>query len=530
MLKAKGMPSWAQQVTVALSYGVAYFVLREFIGAVSFQPYSGLRLTLLFLLPVRLWPALAVGEFAVLSANAIQCAYLYGTTWAVVRSIPTVALAFPIVYLARKRWTDLMEKLSERFLVIFLAGMVCSVLWSLNNFAVFVVTKMPAAYTPPPYNLVLERYFLGQCIGIIILTPLTLWINTLVKEKLDRNELWERFTSSKLTMETAIMLIPSLIFLTWLATKGGDVSDMARMAIFLPAAALTLRNGWLGAAVGSALAACCVLIAVPEPDSQNALNAQAFITFASSILLVLGGRISALHKREEQERVEERRAMLIAQKSIMQSERRLHQAAEALDEIRDVMAVSQDYMLDRFQRLLSPAEQRGYRRDAAQTQQLLYQLAGGLSPRIRGERDLPITLSTGTLARALDEAGVAYRCDVHGKIEHSLGPVLPIALYRLACEAALSLCDQHHAMRLHLRLRSGVSGGKVWALLSLEGREAANEPFGNIAPLKRHIGASGLDMDALRDQARIYGGNLKIRSTSGGQRIIILLTDEAEAA
>lgn len=528
MLKAKGMPNWLQQAAVAVGYGIVGYIAQQFVIS-HFQPYAGLRLVLLLVLPYRFWPALAVGELASLGAVAIECGPLYGWGWAAFRAFPSVVLAMPIIRAFRNRWPRLGDKVSANVAPLLASTLAVSAVWAAYSLVIFSMLRTPAGYVSPPYHLLAERYFLGQCVGIITLTPLLLWLNEACHKSTWR-ELWNEFVSSRLALESTVILVPSLFFLTWLAIRGSDeIAQIARMAMFLPVAALTLRNGWRGAAIGSALASICVIIAMPAARDPGTVAAQAFIALTSGILLLLGSRISALHSREQQERIDERRAIQLAQSSILQSERRLHQAAEALEDMRDIMAVSQDYIFDRFQRLLSPAEQRGFRRDAAQTQQQLYQLAGGLSPRLQREQDLPVTLSNGTLARALDEAGVAYRCDVQNRAPGQLGAALPIALYRLACEAALHLCTQYHSKRIHLRLRVGVTGERVWALMSIEGGEAANEPFIRGSMLQRHLGASGMDLEALRGQAKVYGGNVRMRSTEGRPRITLLLT-EAEVA
>jgi glucose-6-phosphate-specific signal transduction histidine kinase len=449
-----------------------------------------LRLVLLLVLPYRFWPAQAAGELASLGAVAIECGPLYGWGWAAFRAVPTVVLAMPIVRAFRNRWPRLGDKVSANVAPLLACTLVVSAVWAAYSLVIFSMLRTPAGYVSPPYHLLAERYFLGQCVGIITLTPLLLWLNE-ARHKSTWRELWNEFVSSRLALESTVILVPSLFFLTWLAIRGSDeIAQIARMAMFLPVAALTLRNGWRGAAIGSALASICVIIAMPAARDPGTVAAQAFIALTSGILLLLGSRISALHSREQQERIDERRAIQLAQSSILQSERRLHQAAEALEDMRDIMAVSQDYIFDRFQRLLSPAEQRGFRRD---------------------------------------EAGVAYRCDVQNRAPGQLGAALPIALYRLACEAALHLCTQYHSKRIHLRLRVGVTGERVWALMSIEGGEAANEPFIRGSMLQRHLGASGMDLEALRGQAKVYGGNVRMRSTEGRPRITLLLT-EAEVA
>ncbi|HEX7814119.1 MASE1 domain-containing protein [Dyella sp.] len=528
MLKAKGMPLWAQHMAVAVGYAVAGYFLQQWVIS-HFQPYSGLRLALLLMLPRRFWPALAVGELASLGQVAIECGPLYGWGWAAMRAFPPILLAMPIVHAFRNHWPRLNDRLSANIAPMLACTLAVATVWATFSLATFMSLRVPAGYVPPPYYLLAARYFLGQCVGIITFTPILLWLN----ETLTRShwrEVWNEFIVDRLALESTVILLPSLAFLTWLAIKGsGELTQVARMAMFLPVAALTLRNGWRGAVIGSAMASICVMIAMPAARDPATVSAQAFITLTSGILMLLGSRISLLHEREQRQRMDERRAMQLAQNNILQSERRLHQAAEALEDMRDIMAVSQDFMFDRIQRMLSPTEQRNFRRDNAQTQQRLYQLASGLSPRLRREQDLPVTLSNGNLARALDEAGVAYHCEVQNRIPGQLGPVLPLALYRLACEAALHMCAEYRTRRIHLRLRLGMTGDQVWALLTLDGREAENEPLANVSVLQRHLGASGMDLDTLRSQTKIYGGNLRVRSREEGPRITLLLTDEADS-
>jgi glucose-6-phosphate-specific signal transduction histidine kinase len=528
MLKARGMPNWVQHVAIALGYAASYYLLRQ-ISVSHFQLFSGLRLFLLLVVPYRFWPALAVGETIPLAELAIECGPLYGWDWALVRVIAPILPSFAIVHWFRERWPRMADKFSDQMAPWLLCVMVVSITWCACNLAVFAMTKMPADYVVPPYHVVAGRYFVGHCVGILMLTPLLLWGREVVHKGTWRL-LPQQLVSNTKTLESIAVLIPSLGFLTWLAIKNdNDLGQIARMAMFLPVAMLTLRHGWRGAAIGTAVASTCIIIAMPHIHDLTTVTAHTFISLTSSILLLLGSRISALHAREKQERIDERRAMQMAQQSILLSERRLHTAAEALEDIRDIMAVSQEYMLDRFQRLLSPDEQRGYRRTAAQTQAQLYQLASGLSPRIQREQDLPVTLSSGALARALDEAGVAYSCEVQNQIPGQMGPMLPIALYRLACEASLLLCTHYQSTRIQLRLRVGLTGERVWAMLMIDGREASNEPVIRSNMLQRNLGAGGMDLAMLRNQAKVYGGNLRMRTSAEGARITMLLTD-TEAA
>lgn len=78
-------------MAIAAAYGAAY----EFARHLSFPQWmitAGLRLACLFLLPLRYWPALALGEGSPLLETSLLCVSDLGIPWAISESVPMVVL------------------------------------------------------------------------------------------------------------------------------------------------------------------------------------------------------------------------------------------------------------------------------------------------------------------------------------------------------------------------------------------------------------------------------------------------------
>jgi glucose-6-phosphate-specific signal transduction histidine kinase len=406
--------------------------------------------------------------------------------------------------------------------VLLLCTLLVSVLWTLTDTVTLSLATIPAGYD---YRAAMGRYFLGTYIGILTIVPLTLAIRDEVVGRSMRRVL-ARLTESRLVMETVSLLLPALALLVWLASGvAGDAGQAARMAMFLPVAWLSLRHGWRGAAVGGAAANIAIILTMPVRHDHETVQAQAFIAFTITTMLMLGARIAVLHERERQERTDSRLALAMAQRNVYLGELQLRQTSYALEQMSGAIQASYTQLLGRMRCLMPGADERTYYRQAAVAQHQMYRLADSLYPLSWRDRGLPAALREGSIPRALDEGGIVYWCDIQGDVGQLSGSV-HMALYRLASEAIAIVCARRNVSKLRVRLRGGRFGDRRWAVLCVDGEvdyeRLARVRWDDILPA---LGGTGMGLGALKDRAGIFEGKVHARARGGGNRISMILFD-----
>lgn len=529
MRKGTRWSIWLQHLAVVVAYAVGYTLLRQISFSHWFLP-SGFRLSLLLLVPRRYWAALAIGEIFPLAYTSYTCLDELGPVWSVLMVIPPIALAMPIVHWCRKQLVLFPTKHSLNMGSFLFCTLLVSMLWTALNLIAYAVALYPAGYQPD-YAEWAGRYFLGNYLGILTITPLVL----LVRETLQSGP-WHqwvrRVASSRLLIESVSLLLPALALLTWLGVSTtGDVRQVARIAMFLPVSWLALRHGWRGAAFGGAMASIGIVLTMPALYDHATQQAQVLIAFTITTLLMLGSRIAVLREGEQQGRIDGKLAFDVAQRSMHLSELRLRQTAYAIESIGSAIQQSHNHLLGQLRRLLPSAEEEGgYQRQAKVMQQQVFRLADSMYPLVWRGHGLPTALSEGTIARALSEAGISYECEMQGRGLSQLSSDVHIALYRIACEAVVYSLAQKQCVQLTLNVRSGLTHGRRWVVLRLVSREAsAFTVAAEWQDLVSRLGASGLGLAAIEDRARIYGGQVHVQHTLSGLQISALLHDSDAA-
>jgi signal transduction histidine kinase len=194
------------------------------------------------------------------------------------------------------------------------------------------------------------------------------------------------------------------------------------------------------------------------------------------------------------------------------------------------MQLTHDRILNRFRHALPFDEGQGYRKQVETTRKHVYQLANSMHPIAWRERGLPAALNE-TIARALDEAGMSYRCTIQGRGLGRLAPSVHSAIYRLACESVSYINTNTKSPDIRLWLRGCEIDGARFAILRVEGalgQLRSNDTFYSTDERDRlasKLGAIGLDLVSMRDHARIFGGELHVRSDEQKLRITCLLHD-----
>jgi len=375
-----------------------------------------------------------------------------------------------------------------------------------------------------------QGYFLGNYLGILTIVPLALLLWKMVSET-PRHALWARFCSSRLVLDSAALLLPSLLLLMWIATQAkGDLGMIARIAMFLPVTALALRHGWAGAALGGSVASVAIALVMPALYDPATMQAEVFMAFTITIMLILGARIAVLDEQKQKERIEGRLALQAAQQGMYLSELRMQHAANTIEQIGDSIYNAHERILGHLRAFMPASEEKGLVKQGIAAQHEVFRLADGIYPRALSENGLSHVLRLGSITHAFDSVDIAYSGTVTGADLSRLASGTQLAAYRLACEAAVYLYEQATLSTVHMKVRSGVAKGRRWVVLRMESTHAndaldlmpsrtACEQFAN------RLGASRQGIHTLHDLVRVYRGMVHVRSTAQGTRLALLLHD-----
>lgn len=516
-----------KQIAVVIGYALVYQLSRDLSVSHWMLP-AGLRMSCLLLVPYRYWPALALGEFLPLAYLGYDCADRFGLAWAVAAATPPIVLSMPLVWWFRTRMALFPARREINMEMLIACTFLASLVWAIGSFIALALVRMPGPYAGLSV-LVFFRYFLGYFLGVLTITPLVLMLKAPFGD-LAAGSLKSRVSESRLVLDSVALLLPALGLLVWVGARStGDVKQVARIAMFLPVAWLTLRHGWRGTALGGTAASIGVMLTMASKREPALIQAEAFVAFAIMSLLMLGGRIAVLNERERQERIEGKLALQLAQQGLYRNELRMQQVARALEQVGEAMQQAHQRLLERFRHLLPATEERVHARQAALTQQQVYRLSNSLYPRVWAKSDLPMALRDGSIADALSTIGAAYCCSIQGKQRlNQLTPGVQVMLYRLACEVVAYLAAQQAYAQVRLTLRCGVTCGRRWVALQvrgLDGDDNGRWSLQDLELLRSRVGADGLPLWTLRDQTRIYEGAMRLRKDTGGWRVTLLLQD-----
>lgn len=522
---------WAafHQVAVALGYLVLFALVRPLSDA-HWQLTAGLRLGLLLLVPYRYWSALAIGDTATNAYQSHFYATQFGYPWAAVNSLPMIAFAMPVVWWCKERLALFPSKHLVNFQALLLCTLLVPIVWSLVNYSAIVLARNPGVEVSP---ILLVYLFVGSYVALLTTVP---WV-IIGKLECRFGRLAKRlrdFVRSSLALDAVGLLIPAQLVLSWLALHGKEDKQIYCLFMFMPVAWLTLKHGWRAAVLGGTVVVACInlLLNYDTPDPM-VLQVQAIMAFAITCLIAMGARISAMRQREEQERDDVKDALRLARQSLRMGEVRLRQASETLEYVCGEMQLTQNRLLNRFRMMLPANESQMYTKQAATTQEKVYQIADAMHPIAWRRRGLPAALRE-NIGRALDEAGIAYSCQIKGRGFGVHSPNLHTMVYRLVCESVVYVCANMRCTNIALTLRGGEIGGHRLVMLRIEGGMdtiAADDAFlreGVRDRLAHRLGATRLDLIELRDHVRLFNGEFHVRPNDDRLRLTFLLQDVPE--
>lgn len=260
--------AWGQYIAIAGAYAACYEVTRH----VTFPHWiltAGLRLSCLLLVPVRYWPALALGELLPMVENALLCIPQFGTPWAISASVPMIVLCMACIKPMRARWSYYSP--DGRLNKVFLLGatLACALLTAIKTSVTTLTALMdsPGAWPDIDLHLYFWAYLLGSYLGALTLTPMILAL----KQRFDEQGFFSMtmLTRSPLFRDT-MAIVPILGMLCWYAFSTHDevAKQLARFAMLVPVVAMTWRHGWHGGAIAgmvSSIASAATADALLDP-------------------------------------------------------------------------------------------------------------------------------------------------------------------------------------------------------------------------------------------------------------------------
>jgi two-component system, NarL family, sensor histidine kinase FusK len=191
--------------------------------------------------------------------------------------------------------------------------------------------------------------------------------------------------------------------------------------------------------------------------------------------------------------------------------------------------LTQHQLLDRVHHVLPESEVQRYYRQAASLQNHVNRLVDSMYPSAWRQRGLSAALHE-TIADALHEAAIHYSCRIRGSLD-DLTPGIHAAIYRLACESVMHINGELVCSSIRLGIRSGTNENGHWVALRVEGKLDDNQINDAIYDtterdaLGSRLGAYGLGLVALRNHARLFGGELRSKVTENGLRLTYMLVD-----
>jgi FlaA1/EpsC-like NDP-sugar epimerase len=341
----------------------------------------------------------------------------------------------------------------------------------------------------------------------------------------------QRIATAPLTVDLCMITLPAVAALSLVSLFGNeDIRHISRMSMSLPVAWLTLKHGWRAAVTGGTIAiiATCLLTA-SKPDPQI-LETQAFIALAITLLIATGARISTQLRQERLRKDQHDNALAIARRALQTHELRRRELSKSLENLALTLHVGHAQMLQQIQRFVPRVESEPFMRKAAEAPEFVFQLTDSLHPALWRERGLPAALN-GTIARALDEANIAYRCVITGRGYARMSAETLNAAYRTACEAVALVTSQLACLRVQLTVRGGETHGRRWLVMRVEGFHESNQVASALvnsrerARIAQKLGALTLDVDQLRELAQLFHGQLHNGSSNEGTQITLLLHD-----
>ena len=443
---AKGlMATIAKGLMLGIAYCVVYLVLRYY----SFDQWAlpaGLRAVCLFLLPLRYWPFIFIGDAAAVMYGRLSIADENSKIWVYFGPFALIAGVSIPPYLLRKKLTN--AQTLTRQLPIAAA---CFAAWG-----AICTVGLNAILGGPSENATIAFFttrFFGNYLGMLmVMLPVLAWIN----RHQHVGSLKKAFRDVALASTSIAMMFAYLEY--W--HSGGDVGRKSILMLMIcPALFLTYYHGWFGAAIGVFLVNLGIaqtmtytrIPGAPGPYDETVFLAQIGLAIAASAFLILGTRITSHYERAMDAGVAEEEAKKISRLTLLSNESVLR------DQVL-YMAQLQILLDDERRELVRWLKTQGKHKEAfalnntgAQHRQLLNEHALALYPIGIEEKGLFAVVQS----QAFEDfwaAGTHVAIRFDDGDPKTLAVELQLAAYRCLCSAIVLMCDWKPE-ELHIRMR-----------------------------------------------------------------------------
>jgi two-component system, NarL family, sensor histidine kinase FusK len=522
---------WLTQMFVAAGYALAYLTVRPFSDA-QWTLTSGLRVACLLLVPYRFWPALVLGEVFPLTYWNHQEGVELGWVWMVLASVPPIIVGMPIVWWCRHR----LALFPSRRLINIGALLQCllflSTAWAFISYLLYL-TASPSHYesemaAAPAIGTVM--YFLGNYLGMVAILPWAL---------LARLEPWQgqlcfklkQLFASRMSRDIFSFVLPSMgAFFALSYVDHDGIGKVARAAMLLPVAWLTLKHGWRASLLGSTFVVTCVCMLFACKPDEEMLQVQSYVVIAVTCLYALGAHVSSRCQQKEQVTSYVRQAQQVAKSSLNFGERHLEQASRALECVLDVLGVEQLNMSEKLRHVATDTERKVYDKQASLLQRRIFHLAESIHPSAWRLGGVQAALRD-SVGRVLNEAGLSYRFKTKGQRSGALSPSIQVAIYRSVCAAVASVSSDLACASIEVMMREGTTQGHQWVMLRIDGKLSELAIARNVCLAEERervapkLGAHALDFQDLRNLIQLFDGELRIREEVDRVRVTALLFD-----
>jgi Signal transduction histidine kinase, glucose-6-phosphate specific len=281
---------WGQYLAVAAAYAAFYRVAYQ-LSVSHWELTVGFRLCCLLLVPMRLWPALALGEFLPVLENAFTCMDRFGPAWVLAASVPQIVVCMAAMKPLRQWGSLRAPDGSLRMGFVIAATLFCALLSALRDTASLSVALMSSSPDAAPWATLstgFSAYVLGGYLGGLTLAPAMLAI----QERMDPEPSLLSVWRSPLFRDVCVWLVPVLCGLVWLAnaTESTSAQQLARLAMILPMLSMAWRHGWHGAAIAGSAASLALALTSDTMRDPAVLYCQTALALSFTAALLLGGR------------------------------------------------------------------------------------------------------------------------------------------------------------------------------------------------------------------------------------------------
>ncbi|WP_175927455.1 MASE1 domain-containing protein [Burkholderia cepacia] len=292
--------SWLRHLMVAVSYAIAYVVLRHFTIS-HWQLTAGFRVACLLLFPQRYWLALFMGDALSAGGTLYSCVVDRGLLWGVSFALAPMGLTMATVQFCKKY----LPVIDAERRVVFRSLMLCIFACTLSTVAANILEYALMSGLPSGTRWSLAHldsycylWFLGAGLGIYMIVPLALWAYT------EGDPTWRNILTnvvrSRVLLSALCFLLPILYLLdyTIVYAHAEAIKHICQVAMLLAPSWFAWRYGWQGASVACMFANLAVMLPIPPLYDPHVLQTQTLMMVSSTLWLLVSARTSTFRLPE----------------------------------------------------------------------------------------------------------------------------------------------------------------------------------------------------------------------------------------